>query len=228
MMRAICNITGAMVLAWAGAAAGATTWTVDVAGGGDYTTIQAAIDASRHRGTRSQWPRGPIARPSISRARRSACTAPPGPSPPRSTGPGTPHVVQCLNGEGPDTILEGFTITGGNAIDSCGGGLLSDNSSPTVIRCAFIRNIAGFGGGICGDAIVSQCLFSENSAQTGGGTWRVSTVAHSTFLRNTASMGGGVHSAETVAGCTFIDNEEGIFEAGAVADCVFRETSAPP
>ena len=130
-------------------------------------------------------------------------------------------MVQCLNGEGPDTILEGFTITGGNAIDSCGGGLLSDNSSPTVIRCAFIGNIAGFGGGICGDAIVSQCLFSDNSAQTGGGTWRVSTVAHSTFLRNTASMGGGVHSAETVAGCTFIDNEEGIFEAGDVADCVF-------
>ncbi len=30
-------------------------------------------------------------------------------------GTGFFHVVQCLSGEGPETILDGFTITGGNA-----------------------------------------------------------------------------------------------------------------
>ena len=30
-------------------------------------------------------------------------------------GTGNFHVVQCVIGEGPDTVLDGFTITGGNA-----------------------------------------------------------------------------------------------------------------
>jgi len=30
-------------------------------------------------------------------------------------GTGNFHVVQCVSGEGPDTVLDGFVITGGNA-----------------------------------------------------------------------------------------------------------------
>ncbi|NIN70977.1 MAG: hypothetical protein GTO46_03365, partial [Gemmatimonadetes bacterium] len=30
-------------------------------------------------------------------------------------GTGFFHVVQCVSGEGPDTVLDGFTITGGSA-----------------------------------------------------------------------------------------------------------------
>ncbi len=30
-------------------------------------------------------------------------------------GTGNFHVVQCVSGEGPETVLDGFTITGGNA-----------------------------------------------------------------------------------------------------------------
>jgi hypothetical protein len=57
---------------------------------------------------------------------------------------GADHVVQCASGEDANTILEGFTITGGNANgtypDNCGGGMCNDDSSPTVIDCIFWGN----------------------------------------------------------------------------------------
>ena len=68
-------------------------------------------------------------------------------------GTGFDHVVQCVSGEGPDTVLSGFVITGGFAdgggLDSSGGGMLNDNSSTTVTNCSFSGNTAGtFGGGM--------------------------------------------------------------------------------
>ena len=44
-------------------------------------------------------------------------------------------VVKCVNFEGADTILEGFTITGGNALE--GGGMLINFSNPTIINWNF-------------------------------------------------------------------------------------------
>ncbi len=56
-------------------------------------------------------------------------------------GTGNFHVVQCVSGEGPDTVLSGFVITGGLAIgggnDSFGGGMFNLASSPTVMGCTF-------------------------------------------------------------------------------------------
>ncbi|NIP53888.1 MAG: hypothetical protein GWN67_16885, partial [Phycisphaerae bacterium] len=56
-------------------------------------------------------------------------------------GTGHYHVVQCVNGEGVNTILEGFTITGGNANGTfphdSGAGMLNSGSSPTVTNCTF-------------------------------------------------------------------------------------------
>ena len=60
-------------------------------------------------------------------------------------GTGSFHVVQCVSGEGLDTVLDGFTITGGNAQTGTGGGMSNIGSSPTVTRCTFSRNLA-FGG----------------------------------------------------------------------------------
>ncbi|MHC4219148.1 MAG: hypothetical protein ACYSU7_11910, partial [Planctomycetota bacterium] len=63
-------------------------------------------------------------------------------------GNGALHVVQCVSGEGPDTVLEGFTITGGNADglpgrDQRGGGMYNENGSrPTVTNCTFSGNSA--------------------------------------------------------------------------------------
>ena len=76
-------------------------------------------------------------------------------------GTGHYHVVQCVLGEGPGTVLQGFTITGGSAFSSFpndrGGGMFNfGGSSPTVENCVFSSNRATFGGG----------MFNENSSPT--------------------------------------------------------------
>ncbi|MCH7547260.1 MAG: hypothetical protein IID30_12740, partial [Planctomycetes bacterium] len=91
-------------------------------------------------------------------------------------GGGLGPVVQCVSGEGPGSVLQGFTITGGNA--SSGGGMYNFNSSPTVTNCDFINNSATFGGGLHNNNSnpnVTGCRFIDNHAvanppfQCGGG-----------------------------------------------------------
>ncbi len=137
-------------------------------------------------------------------------------------GTGFFHVVQCVNGEGPDTVLDGFTITGGNANgtfpDNGGGGMYnSPGSSPTVINCTFSGNTANSrGGGMLNrnsSPTVTNCTFSGNSATSGGGMLNASgspTVTNCTFSGNTAfSIGGGMYndnSSPAVTDCTFSGN----------------------
>ncbi|MHC4320568.1 MAG: right-handed parallel beta-helix repeat-containing protein, partial [Planctomycetota bacterium] len=76
-------------------------------------------------------------------------------------GTGNLHVVQCVSGEGLDTVLEGFTVIGGNANGSqyphyVGGGMYNENSSPAVTGCTFSDNMAFFGGG----------MYNHNSSPT--------------------------------------------------------------
>ncbi|MHC4129439.1 MAG: right-handed parallel beta-helix repeat-containing protein [Planctomycetota bacterium] len=113
-------------------------------------------------------------------------------------GTGNYHVIQCVTGEGSDTILEGFTITGGNANGSSlngeGGGMRALSSSPTVTDCTFSGNEAGqFGGGLYADSpygspTVTNCTFSGNSALEGGGMYTKTgsnqTVTDSAFCGN--------------------------------------------
>jgi hypothetical protein len=46
---------------------------------------------------------------------------------------GNGSVVTCDSAEGPETVLDGFTITNGYA--GYGGGMHNDGSSPTVTNC---------------------------------------------------------------------------------------------
>jgi predicted outer membrane repeat protein len=220
MRRAAYLSLALILLAWAVTAMGMTIWVVDGQGGGDFTSIQAAIDAAAPGDKIAVMP-GIYSETIDFKGKAVHLYSIEGPEETMIDGTGHPHVVRCVSGEGPDTTLEGFTITGGDAWDSCGGGLFSDGSQPTVTRCAFIGNIATSGGGICGDAIVTYCTFIGNHARWGGGTWRVSTVTHSTFLGNTANMGGGIYTAQVVDHCTFIDNTQGVFDAAEVTHCRF-------
>ena len=126
-------------------------------------------------------------------------------------GTGFLHVVQCVNGEGPDTVLDGFTITGGNADaeypDGVGGGLYCTNGSgPVVTSCTFIGNSArklGGGAGIYGSAALRispefrDCLFTGNQvtgpdtfAVGGGGLAGIAmdgVVINCTFTNNTVT-----------------------------------------
>jgi hypothetical protein len=160
------------------------------------------------------------------------------------------RVVNCNSGEGPDTLLEGFTITGG-----INGGMRNSNSSsPTVNNCTFVGNSAeGAGGGMLNfsdsSPTVTGCTFSENSANEGGGMANVNgsspTVTGCTFSGNSAhgrkldpfGAGGGMYNSSNgspaVTSCTFSGNSAdiggGMYSYDSiptVADCTFNDNTA--
>jgi len=79
-----------------------------------------------------------------------------------------------LVGSGTDNIaiLDGFTVSGGNADTTAnvpgGGGLFCDGGSPTIRYCIFRDNRARDGGGVFlqedSDAIFQNCVFEDNLA----------------------------------------------------------------
>ncbi len=86
------------------------------------------------------------------------------------------HVVYFLN-TGNQTLINGFTITGGmatlNGSADAGGGVYASNSSAVVENCKFISNRGDYGGafaqvntGIC---TVKDCVFEGNLSNTVGG-----------------------------------------------------------
>ena len=134
---------------------------------------------------------------------------------------GAGTVVTCDSGEAAETVLEGFTITGGSS--ALGAGMRNAGSSPTVTDCTFIDNSAVNGGGMfnSGSATVTNCTFSGNSAigefVGGGGMFNglgsSPTVTNCTFIGNTAdglnATGGGMFNGggnPTVTDCSFTAN----------------------
>ncbi|MHC4613584.1 MAG: choice-of-anchor Q domain-containing protein [Planctomycetota bacterium] len=168
-------------------------------------------------------------------------------------GTGNYHVVQCVSDEGPGTVLDGFTLTGGNANgiffpDAVGGGMYNVWSSPTVTNCTFSGNTAdGFGGAMHNhwdsSPTVTNCTFSGNSAVVDGGgmyNWESApTVTNCTFGGNTAGRdGGGMANRHdgnpTVNNCSFSGNTAlrdggGMYNyesSPTVADCTFAGNMA--
>lgn len=108
-------------------------------------------------------------------------------------------VIKCINGEGLDTILSGFTITGGNALR--GGGMLIVNSEPRIRRLLFYNNVAISGAGICSinrsSAIITLCTFRDNKASDrGGGMCNTlgsnPNIIKCIFSNNEARVGAGI------------------------------------
>ncbi|MCH8242497.1 MAG: right-handed parallel beta-helix repeat-containing protein, partial [Planctomycetes bacterium] len=140
-------------------------------------------------------------------------------------------------GSGTDAtaILDGFTITGGNADgtnpDDRGGGMHNDAGSPTVTNCTFKGNSAVNGGGmfnVGSDPTVTSCTISGNSAINGGGTFNSSsspTITNCTISGNSAIDGGGLWNESTsnppVTNCTFAGNSA--INGGGMAN----DTSSP-
>lgn len=129
-------------------------------------------------------------------------------------GAGASTVVTCANGEFVNTVLDGFTITGGNA-PSNGGGMNIVDSSPTITRCIFEGNSAAtYGGGIyvaSGQPTVTYTVFRQNSAWSGGGLWSWSShpvkFASCVFSGNAVQNGGGGFTGvATATNCTFVGN----------------------
>ncbi|UCC31161.1 MAG: right-handed parallel beta-helix repeat-containing protein [Phycisphaerales bacterium] len=131
------------------------------------------------------------------------------------------HVV---TGSGTDAtaVLDGFTITGGNAdgtssTDYRGGGMINEEASPTVTNCTFAGNTARLGGGMynqeSSSPTVTNCTFAGNTGVYGGGMFNEEaspTVTNCTFAGNTGENGGGMSnifgSSPKVTNCTFAGN----------------------
>ncbi len=139
----------------------------------------------------------------------------------------TYHVV---DGSGTDatTVLDGFTITGGNALgtneSSYGGGIYNDGGSPTIANCKFIANRAKSGGGMANvnssSPQLTNCTFIENEVTISGGygggglynDMSSPTLVDCEFIKNKCSysMPGGAivnkQSNPTLTGCIFSEN----------------------
>jgi len=155
-------------------------------------------------------------------------------------------VVQCVNGEGTDTLIEGFTVTGGTA-----GGLRIIDSSPSIASCVITGNANVGGGGVLLDQASPQltdCTISYNNATggaNGGGGIKVANLSYPIFNRcviignTSAGDGGGVYCQEsnsaTFVKCSFVDNSangngggmrNGVVCSPKLFNCMFRSNAA--
>ena len=160
------------------------------------------------------------------------------------------HHVVTASGTNETAVLDGFTITAGNA-NVCdvqhgfGAGIYNNSSSPTMANCTFSRNAASLGGGgmynVNSSPTLTNCMFGGNSAkQWGGGMYSggVSspTLSNCTFSDNQGYRGGGMYSTGgqlTLTTCTFNRNTayhgggiENITSSLMLKNCIFSGNSA--
>ena len=173
---------------------------------GDYRTIQEAIDAAMD-GDEVEVHPGTYNETIDFLGKAISVRSSDGPQVTIIDAQQTGTAVTCNSGEGPDTVLDGFTVTGGEP-----SGMRNVGSSPTVTNCTFSGNTA-FGGGGDGGGIfnvnnsnttVTNCTFSGNSADDRGGGMSnhnsSPTVTNCTFSGNTAPAGGGIYTTDALGG----------------------------
>ncbi len=192
----------------------------------------------------------------------------------RSTDPNDPNVVAATvincqgtptephrgfifqTDEGPASILDGVTVTGGHAVgeDRLGWagavfctGASAPGASPTLIRCRFIDNqCASFGGGVSCDhssPTVEACTFEGNLGAYGGGLQSFMgspSLIDCVFHNNVATVAGGAvrinRGGPLIARCLFECNAAPEASGGAiycknsngpsVSNCEFRDNWA--
>lgn len=159
------------------------------------------------------------------------------------------HVV-IGSGTESTAVIDGFTITGGNANGSAsegsGGGMFNYEGNPTVTNCILSSNSANsYGGGMYNykksSPIVTNCILTGNYALYGGSIYNNNdsspTVTNCMFEDNGAtSYGGGMYnrndSNSTVINCTFTGNSAysgggmyNMYSRPNVTDCTFTGNS---
>jgi len=138
----------------------------------------------------------------------------------------TDNSYHVLNGasQGATAVIDGFTITGGNANSTAnndrGGGILCvSGSSPTVRNCIFRANRCTFGGGAgyinASSPTFVACQFLDNVGGSFGGAFDMATNVSATFDRcffrgNSAARAGAIEifggSTTKVYNCIFVGN----------------------
>jgi len=116
------------------------------------------------------------------------------------------HVVSAVGAD--EAVLDGFTITNGNASGSgiesdnggefTGGGIFNVYSSLEIRRCRFSGNVASYKGGAIyneeSSPLVVDCIFEKNSAHFGGAVYNFfssPTTINSIFRENESYISGG-------------------------------------
>ncbi len=121
------------------------------------------------------------------------------------SGSDTFHVVTATSVDA-SAVLDGFTITSGNAngANPYGGGVLLDSSSPRIESCTITGNNAGTGGGLAarngGSPVIRNCAIHANTANHGGG---VALIAVTGTVADCGIFGNG---ANTFGGGMYIEN----------------------
>jgi hypothetical protein len=134
------------------------------------------------------------------------------------------HVVVGSNTDG-NTVLDGFTITAGNASgvspDCFGGGMFNIDANCIVNNCKFVENSADGAGAMWnggGNLHISNCIFFRNAANGAGGILNYNlsnpTLVNCRFISNktcnpeklSGALANMQKSRPFVVNCEFINN----------------------
>jgi hypothetical protein len=132
------------------------------------------------------------------------------------------HVVTA-SGTDRTAVLDGFTVTGGNADgagdDERGGGIYNQSGSPTIRNVRVVDNAAEYAAGGMynnhGSPRLTDVVFEGNDGKHGGGLviqWAEGDDAELTdveFIGNSSTNGGGMlcnGASPTLVNVTFVEN----------------------
>jgi hypothetical protein len=135
------------------------------------------------------------------------------------------HVVRSVS-VNKSAVLDGFTITAGNARFEDGGGMFNASSSATISNCIFSGNASyADGAGMYNNSsapTISNCIFTgNNSAYHGGGMYNdysSAAIINCRFIGNFADYGAGItnsNSHPSLVNSSFVGNIGG-FQGGAI------------
>jgi len=133
---------------------------------------------------------------------------------------GSAWALDVSFGQGPETVIEGFTIANGSA--SYAAGMYIRSSSPTISTCIFAGNVAtwSYGGAVLSiysDSSFINCLFFDNHTAgydgQGGALYCFGgspVLGQCTFVGNVATERGGAvtisDGAAAILNCVLWDN----------------------
>ena len=143
------------------------------------------------------------------------------------------HHVVTIRDTDPNTMLAGFTISGGRNYYSeseSGGGIFGKPSGmATLSNCMIRDNFAKEGGGLayC-DGQITGCTIAGNAAEVGGGLYRCNgSIENCTIDVNSAyfGIGGLIYCDGPIKNCTISNNNGGGLGGcdGPISNCLISD-----